>query len=295
MNTMASRPQSRAVSPAAWLIGLARRTWVQILVVGLVLFVVLDRVAVSTGNINLAPSVICLGAFLGPVVFVAYVYDRARDVPLPVLLWSFIVGGILGVTAASVAEYHTVLELGALPTTAIGLAEETSKLIVPLVIFLVARHRREADGLLFGVASGMGFAAFETMGYGLVALLVSRGNIGQVEQVLFTRNILAPAGHAAWTGLICASLWRARLHPTLWSKVAVALAFVTAVTLHALWDSSTSRWELLPVAVASFALLSWRLDAVSRRPAPLSSSSGLSPSPLSSSSAELSSSSGRYP
>jgi hypothetical protein len=61
------------------------------------------------------------------------------------------------------------------------------------------------------------------------------------------------------------------------------VAFAVAVTLHALWDSSTTRWELLPVAVASFALLTWRLDAVSRQPA------ALSPSP-----AGLSSS-GRYP
>ncbi|HEX7297706.1 MAG TPA: PrsW family glutamic-type intramembrane protease [Solirubrobacteraceae bacterium] len=265
MSSIASRPESRDLSVGAWLAGLARHTWVQLLVVGLLLFVALERAASATGNINLVPSLICLGAFLGPVVFVAYVYEKAHGVPLPLLMWSFIVGGILGVTAASVAEYRTVLELGGLPTTAIGLAEETSKLIVPLAIFLVARYRREADGLLIGVASGMGFAAFETMGYGLVSLLASRGNIDYVEQVLFTRNVLAPAGHAAWTGLICAALWRARARPSPWSTVAVVLAFVVAVTLHAMWDSSTSRWELLPVALVSFGLLSWRLGAVSRQ------------------------------
>jgi RsiW-degrading membrane proteinase PrsW (M82 family) len=115
----------------------------------------------------------------------------------------------------------------------------------------------------------MGFAAFETMGYGLVTLLASHGNIDQVERVLFTRNILSPAGHAAWTGLICAALWRTRARPSAWSKVALVLAFVVAVTLHAMWDSATSRWELLPVAVVSFALLSWRLDAVTRQRATL--------------------------
>ena len=64
-----------------------RRPWLQILVAGLILYVVMQRVLVTTGNLNLLPGVICLGAFLGPVTFVAYVYERAREVPVPTLLW----------------------------------------------------------------------------------------------------------------------------------------------------------------------------------------------------------------
>jgi RsiW-degrading membrane proteinase PrsW (M82 family) len=241
-----------------------RRPWLQLLVVGLVLYVAMERVLVSTGNVNLVPGVICLGAFLGPVVFVAYVYERAPEVPLHTLMWCFLAGGALGVTAAGLIEYQTLVNYRVLPTTAIGLAEETSKLIVPLGFFLLWRYRREADGLLFGVAAGMGFAAFETMGYGLTVLIASGGRIDALEKVLLTRNVLSPAGHAAWTGLICAALWRARIDRTPAALFGFAATFVAAVALHALWDSSTSRWQLIAVAVVSWLLLALRLATVDR-------------------------------
>jgi RsiW-degrading membrane proteinase PrsW (M82 family) len=255
-------PRERSLRAQA--LAALQRPWLQILLLGTVLFVVLTRVTIDTQNINLVPSVIVLGSFLIPLAFVMYVYERATEVPLTLVLGCFVTGGILGVTAASVLEYRTLLELGTLPTIAIGLSEESAKLVIPLLIFATGRYRREADGLLFGVASGMGFAAFETMGYGLTALLLSHGHIGYVEQLLFARGLLSPAGHAAWTGFICAMLWRAREHPGPRSAIAVAAAFVVAVLLHALWDSLTSvRAEAL-VGVVGFALLSWRIRAAER-------------------------------
>jgi RsiW-degrading membrane proteinase PrsW (M82 family) len=133
---------------------------------------------------------------------------------------------------------------------------------MPLGIFLLARrYRREADGLLFGVAAGMGFAAFETMGYGLTVLLHSHGQISALERVLFLRNVLSPANHAAWTGLVCAALWRARLHHGAPAWLAVAGTFLLVVILHALWDSATTGLQQIPIALVSFGLLSRRLDA----------------------------------
>ena len=239
------------------------RPWLLVLIGGAVLWAALTWATIQTGNLNLLPSVIVLGAFLGPVAFVAWVYDRAGEVPLPTLLICFITGGALGVTGASLLEYRTMIDLGALPTVAVGLAEESCKLIVPLAIFLTGRYRREADGLLIGVASGMGFAAFETMGYGLTALLVSQGRIDEVVKLLFVRGVLAPAGHAAWTGLMCATLWHARLRPGVRSAAVVVGAFLTVVTLHALWDAATAQWVQLAVGAVSLTLVLWRLHAAS--------------------------------
>ncbi len=239
------------------------RPWLLVLIGGAVLWAALTWATIETGNLNLVPSVIVLGAFLGPVAFVAWVYDRAREVPLSTLLICFVSGGALGVTGASLLEYRTMIDLGALPTVAIGLAEESCKLIVPLAIFLTGRYRREADGLLIGVASGMGFAAFETMGYGLTALLLSQGRIDEVVKLLFVRGVLAPAGHAAWTGLICAALWHARLRPGVRSAAVVVGAFLTVVTLHALWDAATAQWVQMAVGAVSLALVLWRLHAAS--------------------------------
>jgi RsiW-degrading membrane proteinase PrsW (M82 family) len=250
-----------------------RHAWLQVLAAGAVIWALLDWATTSSNNVNLVPSLIVVGASLGPIAFTAYVYQRAREVPGYLLLWCFVVGGALGVVAASVLEYRTILDLGALPTLAIGLIEETCKLVVPVAIFLVARNfRREADGLLFGVASGLGFAALESMGYGLTMLLVSGGDIGRVEQLLFVRTVLSPAGHGAWTGLICAMLWRARELGTPAAKAAVPLAFVTAVILHAVWDAANHPWQQAIVAVVSLGLLMWRIrvaGAPERAPGPL--------------------------
>ena len=60
--------------------------------------------------------------------------------------------------------------------------------------------------MIIGVASGMGFATLETMGYGFSALL-SSGNLAEVDQTLLLRALLSPAGHVAWTGLTAAALW----------------------------------------------------------------------------------------
>lgn len=47
------------------------------------------------------------------------------------------------------------------------------------------------------------------MGYAFVVLIASKGNIGAVEQTLLLRGLLSPAGHMAWTGLVCAAIWQA--------------------------------------------------------------------------------------
>jgi protease PrsW len=242
------------------------RPWLLTLAGGVVLWLGLRTALLDTGNINLVPSLIVLGASLGPVVFVIYVYERVPEVPWPLLLVCFIAGGVLGVTAASVLEYRTLLGLGALPTVAIGLIEESCKLLVPLAIFFAGRFRREADGLLFGVASGLGFAAFESMGYGLTMLILSHGQITAVEQLLIARTLLSPVGHGAWTGLISAMLWRARIRDDVTGWLAVVAAFLTAVALHALWDGSTAQWEHVAIGLVSYGLLAWRIAVADRAP-----------------------------
>jgi RsiW-degrading membrane proteinase PrsW (M82 family) len=119
--------------------------------------------------------------------------------------------------------------------------EESAKLIVPLGFYFFGRYRSEAAGIVLGVATAAGFAALETMGYGFVSLLTSRGNLGVLDEVLLVRGLSSPAGHISWTGLVCAVLWRERLkvgHATLnWR---VGGAFLMAVVLHALWDTFAS-------------------------------------------------------
>jgi RsiW-degrading membrane proteinase PrsW (M82 family) len=128
---------------------------------------------------------------------------------------------------------------------------------VPLVFYFLGRYRSEAAGIVLGVATAAGFAALETMGYGFVSLLASRGNLGVLDEVLLVRGLTSPAGHMAWTGVVCAVLWRERLkrgHAVLdWR---VGGAFLTAVVLHALWDTFASVRSATFVGFLSVELVS---------------------------------------
>jgi protease PrsW len=141
---------------------------------------------------------------LVPLTFVTYLYERlpSWEVSLPALAVCFLWGGVLGTVVAGTLEYDVARALGFLPKIAIGLIEELAKLIVPLIFYFLRHYRSQAAGIMLGVASGMGFAAFETMGYGFVSLMQSRGNLVFVDWVLLLRGLLSPAGQASWTGLV---------------------------------------------------------------------------------------------
>lgn len=229
------------------------------LVVGLVLFGAVQQAIVSTGNPNLVPSLLLLGTLLVPVTFVIYVDGRVPvyDLPLSTLLICGLLGGVLGTVLASVGESDTFRRLGGLPTPLIALIEEAAKLIIPIGVLMFTRHRSDpADGLLVGVAVGTGFAVLETLGYGLVTLLATRGDLAATETLLLVRGVLAPAGHAAWTGLAAAALWQA--HADRWRPRATAAAvgtFVLVVVLHALWDTFPAWPTYLIVGGLSLMLL----------------------------------------
>jgi protease PrsW len=247
---------------------LFRRHWFQIFVSGLLLLFLVEWTLVTTGDLNYVPSALLLGAFLVPVTFTTYLYERLPnwDVPLPPVAICFIWGGVLGTVVAGNLEFDVMRTLGFLPKLGIGVIEESAKLILPLVFYFLGRYRSEAAGIVLGVATAAGFAGLETMGYGLVGLLSSKGNLGVLDEVLLVRGLTSPAGHIAWTGLVCAVLWRERLkagHATFnWR---VGGAFATAVILHALWDTFASiksstfveflGIELITLLIAIFSLI----------------------------------------
>jgi RsiW-degrading membrane proteinase PrsW (M82 family) len=258
-----------------------RRRWFQVLAGGLILLYLLERTLLATRSLTYVPSVLLLGAFLVPVAFVTYLYERLPEwkVPLPPLAVCFVWGGVLGTVVAGALEYDLLRGLGVFALLGIGLFEEGAKLIFPLIFYFLGRYRSEGAGILLGASTAMGFAALETMGYGFMSLLQSGGNLAMLDAVLLARGLTSPAGHAAWTGLVCAVLWRERLragHAVLNGKVVGA--FATAVVLHALWDTfnllrgatfvSSLSLELLSllVAVVSLTLLIKRVKEASRAP-----------------------------
>ncbi len=221
----------------------SRWQWLQILIVGIILFIGTEQALRITGNPNFFPTVILLGSFVVPIAFVTYFYEhvRHREISLPLLTACFLVGGVLGLIAAGVLEYGILRGLSIPGLLGVGLIEEGVKLIFPIIMYIGWHYRHEADGLLFGIAAGMGFAVLETMGYGLVSILQSQGDVNALQQLLIIRGFLAPAGHASWTGFVCAMLWRERERKGhLIINFTVIGSFILVIILHALWDIVSS-------------------------------------------------------
>jgi RsiW-degrading membrane proteinase PrsW (M82 family) len=240
---------------------MARQAWLPVLVVGGLLYWLVLATIERTKNPNLVPSLILLGAFLIPVTFVVFIYQRVhveRTSP-DVVAMAALFGGVIGVVVASRLEFDTVNRLGAVPILLVGLIEEAAKLIVPALILVLARKRRPDNGLLVGVAVGMGFAALETMGYAFVTLLQSQLSIGATQEVLLLRGLLSPAAHAAWTGLAAAALWRAWDNRTAAAWWEFVLVYLGVSILHAAWDGLDRWWAYLILSVISLGLVQRRL------------------------------------
>jgi protease PrsW len=227
---------------------IVQRGWFQIGLGGVALFILTDIVLQYTQNPNYLPSFIMLGAFIVPVAFFAYFYRQEslldRDIhgriSLIMAAVVFLVGGMVGTVVAGLLEDLLNFNSDWATLLSVGGIEEASKLIFPVAIFILfSRYRSEIDGLVFGIAAGIGFAALETMGYGLQTLLAPGAQLSDLDEVLAIRGLMAPLGHAAWTGLICGAI----SHYQGQGKKLVYMAagaFLLAAILHFLWDMVAS-------------------------------------------------------
>jgi protease PrsW len=235
---------------------LRRWAWLAVLIAGLALYEIVRQAYLSTANANLVPSLLLLGAVTGPATFVVFIYGRDWHFDLggaTVLAVGF-VGGIIGVTAASVLEYHTLVTLGGLPLVAVAVIEEAVKLAAPLAVLLIGRCQRPVNGLLVGVASGAGFAIMETLGYSAVELIQSHENVLEVNNLLLRRGLFSPTTHMAWTALTATALWYAASRRWNIRGLAVfAAVFLAVSVLHAAWDASNSLAGYVAIGLLSLA------------------------------------------
>lgn len=244
-----------------------RLGWLGVLVGGVLCYVAVLQVMVSTQNPNFFPSLLLIGSVTVPCAVLLLAWGSGREVLVrpSVLVATAVGGGLIGTLAAGLLEYDAMKALSGLPMLFVGLIEESVKLIVPLLVLLFGVARDPRSGVVVGVASGMGFATLETMGYGFSALL-GQGSLAAVDQTLLLRALLAPAGHVAWTGLTCAALWNLAGSARKGRAALLLLAaFVAAVTLHALWDGSDNAIVHIAVVTVSVAMLLILIHRVNRR------------------------------
>src|SRR5262249_39989678 len=126
------------------------------------------------------------------------------DRPLTIAV-TFGLGAVLGLPLAYLAERQLHLTGGALgPALLIGAIEEIANLLGVVWLLRRTTARFQMDGVIFGAAAGMGFAAFETMLFGFERL----EQAGAVLAMLWIRAVLAPLGHGTWTAIVSGTVWR---------------------------------------------------------------------------------------
>ncbi|MFD5797849.1 PrsW family intramembrane metalloprotease [Streptomyces diastatochromogenes] len=215
--------------------------WRRCLGGGLALWVPAALVTYTTRNTALLPTLVLLGGFLVPVVFVLWAYERhGRDLGVSAVLGCFLAGGALGVLGAAVMESY-LLHPSPGMFTGVALIEEAAKL--GALVFALRRQpavRGIRAGLVLGAAVGFGFAALESCGYAFAAVVSADGiDLRTLLETEILRGVLAPFGHGLWTA-IAGGVLLAHRRPNGHFRLAAPVVgtWLGVSVLHALWDAT---------------------------------------------------------
>ena len=193
-------------------------------------------------NPNLLPGLMMIGSFAIPISTLVLFMELnvRRNVSLYMVARLAFLGGILSLLITSVidnlAGYGLLPNsdfLSAFGASSAGPMEETAKVLAMVAVARAAKYKYKLNGLLVGAAVGVGFAAFESMGYALT--FFTNGTIGGTIEtiaserssdlsvakslgvlqgadamldVIVVRGILSPLGHIVWSAIAGCALWR---------------------------------------------------------------------------------------
>lgn len=185
-----------------------------------------------------------------PVLYLAYYFDVElyENEPLPVLAGTFLLGGVLGAAMSLYffpvlrRLYHPAIGFNTnyvlLHGVGLPLLGQALMLVGPLLLFFIRpRFRDVLDGLSFGVASGLGFAAAASIVY---QWLLITGRFQQTGPATswalptILNSLLVPLLDAGTTGLICAALWYAREGRSAARRAGLLASLPVAVVIAAL-------------------------------------------------------------
>jgi hypothetical protein len=161
-------------------------------------------------------------AALVPVLYLVYLYEAQvyRDEPVRTLGLTIVAGAVIGVAtmivAARVIPASSPLQLAGAAGAVVGgtvLLPIIEELLKPLPVMLLRRRtsfNETVDGLAFGVAVGLGFAAAETLyNYSRVIGDLNLSSSASNWLVpLLSIAITQPLLQGSCTGALTASLWR---------------------------------------------------------------------------------------
>ncbi len=188
-----------------------RSFWISSLItmVGLALFIVISAVLPSPAS---SAGVVLLGVFLALVpalIWMTFFYqqDRAEPEPKRLVARMFVFGALAAAAAIPFASYvlgHTIDVFSGLvvrlilTTLTIALMQETLKVaMVRYVVLGTTEFDRHPDGIVYGMASGLGFATILNVAYVLQSggVLPLAGAIYAVDNALIQGVLGAISGY----------------------------------------------------------------------------------------------------
>jgi CRP-like cAMP-binding protein len=231
-----------------------RRTYLKFIASGTIATLVLVILANAQRSVLYLLLGLIIGSLIGPVAYVLYIVEsqllpsRRRTLLLVFLLGGF-VAPIVAIVLQGPLGSVNPLNISLPQALWIGVSEEAAKGLAILGFLRRRTYRFEVDGLIFGAAAGMGFAAIESLGYAL-KFLAKEGVQSSVE-VLVLRGLLSPFGHGTWTAILGAAIWKASRSSAPGGGMRVATAFATVVLLHAVWDANLGFHHLIQLVIVS--------------------------------------------
>lgn len=145
-----------------------------------------------------------------------------------------------------------------------GMCEELFKAL-PIFIFMGIGRRLKSpsrerigvweplDGILIGTASAAGFILVETLGQYVPGTIARSGELAGL-QLLIARLISEIAGHMAYSGYFGYFIGLSILKPSKRWQI-LAIGYLTASLLHALWNAAPNNWITTFAGVLSYAFL----------------------------------------
>jgi RsiW-degrading membrane proteinase PrsW (M82 family) len=190
------------------------------------------------------------------LLILVYEFDKHDQLNLKDVLILFVVGGIVSMGITYWIRLFTGYPDGLLGDIMTGLVEETAKLIAAILFIRKIKFRNVYTAFVLAFAVGAGFDAFETMEYGLNAIL-SSGDYFQGTITLAFRSVLSfGIGHHYWTAIIFATLiglsksykidYHKLYHPTF------ILVYLFIVMFHAMFNYSNI---FVQISMAVFGLI----------------------------------------
>jgi RsiW-degrading membrane proteinase PrsW (M82 family) len=201
-------------------------------------------------NPNLIPGLIFVGSFAVPVSTLIFFLEMnaPRNISIFMVMALAFLGGVTSLFLALILFDRLDFLSSIMHASAAGIIEEAAKvLVVVLIVGSFTRYKWILNGLLFGAAIGMGFAAFESSGYAFKPILAGGGFDSIVDSIVL-RGMLSPFMHIVWTANAAAALWLVKggrkFQWSMLGDMRFLRVMLSSMILHMIWNA---EFGILPI------------------------------------------------